>query len=108
MVTKDFSAQTRTVNESGFPLQIAVCHLIDSKCPGGWKVRYTEHAWRDDGSGAGGFIDVVLENARGTAQLVIECKRVRDAEWIFLAPTGDPKELRRCKCWVSRRVRGSR
>jgi hypothetical protein len=63
----DEEAQLRTLNESGFPLQIAVCHLVDSRNtdsrnPWRWKVRYTEHAWRHDESGRDGFIDVVLSN----------------------------------------------
>jgi hypothetical protein len=107
MATEDFSAQLRTVNESGFPLQIAVRHLVDSAKPGGWRLRYTEHAWREAENGTSGFIDLVLQNQWDTAYLVVECKRVRDVDWIFLAEDGNPRSRRQCKCWVSRFLEGS-
>lgn len=100
----DTAAQLKTVNESGFPLQIAVSHIVETNKPAGWKVRYMEHAWQ--GGGASGFIDVVLQNWSDTAYMVMECKRVRDVDWIFLASDGRPKQRRQCKCWVTRYIGG--
>jgi len=97
----------RTVNDSGFPLQIAISHLINTQHPAGWNVRYTEHAWQSASGRDSGFIDVVLENAASTSFLVIECKRVRDVDWIFLAANGGNAMRRHCKCWVSRMVNSS-
>lgn len=53
----------------------------------GWKVISREHAWRNAESGADGFIDIVLGNdVEDNQRFVIECKRPRDASWIFLIP----------------------
>ena len=100
-------AHLRTVNESGFPLQIAISHLVNTQHPAGWNVRYAEHAWQSPNGRDSGFIDVVLENAAATCFLVIECKRVRDVERIFLAANGNNGTRHHCKCWVSRMVNNS-
>ncbi len=94
----------KTVNDSGFPLQIAVEHLIRTHAPGGWKVRYVEHAWRNDDGSQYGFIDLVIQNPWDTAVMVLECKRVRDVDWIFLTSTGAAKSRRQCKAWITRWV----
>ncbi|MGO4390532.1 hypothetical protein AB4Z46_04160 [Variovorax sp. M-6] len=94
----------RTVNESGFPLQIAVEHLIREQAPGGWKVRYVEHAWRNDDGTQYGFVDLVIQNYADTAVMVLECKRVRDVDWIFLTSTGVAKSSRESKSWITRWV----
>lgn len=101
MATGEFSTHLRTVNESGFPLQIAVANLINARRPNGWSVRYTEHAWRDSDTGASGFIDLVLQHPADTQYLVVECKRVRDVEWVFLAEDGQARDRRQAKGWVS-------
>jgi len=98
----DVALRTKTVNESGFPLQIAVSHFVDRQRPGGWRVRYEEHAWRDRRSGELRFIDVVLQNSAGTAFMVIECKSVRGAEWIFLSKSTVLRPREDCVLWVSR------
>ena len=73
------------VNRSGFPLQLGVEHLIrswPSQC--NWEVRYHEHRWKHPTSNNNGFIDLVLTQLRGVCELVIECKRVQNAAWLFL------------------------
>jgi hypothetical protein len=89
------------VNASGFPLQIAVADLVARTSQHHrWKVLYAEHAWRHPGeSDAAGFIDLVLGTPIGTGVLVLECKRVRDAAWIFLQP-GQRRSVRECRVWV--------
>lgn len=74
------------VNSSGFPLQIAIeNHVHDTCSEHGWRTRYTEHSWNNEITGESGFIDLVLANQYGTQFLVVECKRVMDTSWIFLA-----------------------
>lgn len=72
-----------TINDSGFPLQIGLeqqAHGVD------WKVITTEFPWLDPLAAEGKrekFIDVVL-HGKVALTLVIECKRARNTEWIFL------------------------
>ncbi|SDC45750.1 hypothetical protein SAMN05444679_103118 [Variovorax sp. CF079] len=94
--------QLRTVNESGFPLQIAVEHLIATRKPGGWQIRYVEHAWRSADGTQNGFIDLVIQNPWDTAVMALECKRVRDVDWIFLTSKGTAAPRRQCKAWITR------
>jgi hypothetical protein len=86
-----------TLNSSGFPFQIAVESAI-ANCSG-WKVSRREYPWRNNDTGQSGFIDIIAE--KNYATLIIECKRVRDAEWIFLC---SPKNMYRshARFWVNR------
>jgi hypothetical protein len=72
----------KAINESGFPLQIGLKLLADT---GNWRGALSEHAWLDPISGNEKFIDFVLrERGLGAQRLVIECKRARHTDWIFL------------------------
>src|SRR5688500_9764921 len=73
------------VNQSGFPLQIAVEHLVRNTS-GPWRVAYTEHAWRSRDDGAEGFIDLVLASTAQSVYLTVECKKAASAVWLFLNP----------------------
>ena len=46
------------VNNSGFPLQLAIANLV--KSTHSWNVLYEEHNWVQDNNN--GFIDLVIEN----------------------------------------------
>lgn len=95
------------VNQSGFPLQIAVVSQIARTTRQHfWQVLYTEHAWRNEFEDADGYIDVVLETTGQNLVLVIECKRVRETSWIFLKPTGEPEVRWDAKFWLSRHAEG--
>lgn len=92
----------RVANDSGFPLQIALQHSVDSRTSDhGWKVVHTEHAWANPADGKSGFIDLVLGNRHGFASLVIECKRVRNTTWLFLNATGSVTSRRHSKAWTT-------
>jgi hypothetical protein len=75
------------VNNSGFPLQIAIAQQILAS-NSGWQVLYQEHYWKTDIED--GFIDLAIENSQQCCVMNIECKRVRDSQWIFLVPN-EPK-----------------
>lgn len=76
-------------NASGFPLQIGVDNIVNKSSR--WTVLLEEHPWRSDGSGLEGFIDIVAINRLSELEtMVIECKRVRQAAWVFLVPTVSP------------------
>lgn len=49
-----------------------------------WDMRYREHRWQHPSSNQDGFIDLVLTQLQRVCELVIECKRVRETEWVFL------------------------
>ena len=98
----------RTLNDSGFPLQIAVHRCIDeTKSQHGWRVKYSEHAWMDHREGKSGFLDLVLQNQHGTTYMAVECKRPRDTEWVFLHSEGAMKSRAHAQGWVSYFTGGS-
>jgi hypothetical protein len=89
------------IDRSGFPLQIAVAHAVKSSVSNhGYSVIYQEHAWKS-GEGASGFLDLVLEDRHSSIVLAIECKRVLDADWMFLQEGGEIKKRRDARGWVT-------
>jgi len=89
------------VNSSGFPLQIALANAVASTASRhGWKVRFQEHSWRHPTTGESGFIDLVLLNQHGTVVFVVECKRSKDANWIFLSDSEHTDNCKLTKCFV--------
>lgn len=87
----------KNLNSSGFPFQIAVEIAIANIS--GWKVSKREYPWHNNDTGQNGFIDIIAE--KNSVTLVVECKRVRDAEWIFLC---SPRNMNRshARFWVNR------
>ena len=71
-------------NSSGFLFQLGVEQVISTSYSShGKRIVAREHRWQDLETGVEGFIDLVLTT--GThGKMVLECKRVRDAQWIFL------------------------
>jgi hypothetical protein len=97
----------KLANDSGFPLQIAIERAVgETSASHGWKVRYTEHAWVNASDKQSGFADLVLEDRYGTTFLVVECKRVRQATWLFMNSTGQANPRRNSKAWVSHYANG--
>lgn len=97
----------KIANDSGFPLQIAIGHQVaDSKDTHGWTVRHSEHAWTNRFDQQSGFIDLVLQDRYKTTYLVLECKRVRQAAWLFMHPNGTAQPRRHAKCWVTHYAKG--
>jgi hypothetical protein len=98
----------RTLNESGFPLQVAIHRQVDVTTQlYGWKVLYSEHAWNSPAEARAGFLDLVIENRHGTSLMAIECKRPRDAEWVFLRSEGTAKRRAHVQAWISHYKNGS-
>ncbi len=61
---------------------------------------YTEHSWINRQDDQSGFIDIVLQDRE--AHLIVECKRVKNATWVFIPEDGIAKPRRQAKAWVSR------
>ena len=87
-------------NRSGFVLQLGLeTEVRRTMSAHGYGVVAREVPWRGS-EGEEGFVDLVLEN--GWVRLVVECKRVRDASWVFLVPEagGDESRLRAGARWA--------
>lgn len=100
---KEYETLLKQVNDSGFPLQLAVEEWVRSHpAQQVWRIIGNEIAWIDPGSGNYGFCDLVLEHQ--FARLVIECKRKADGtKWVFLAaPGASPNVTRVRSYWVYR------
>lgn len=84
------------VNDSGFPLQLGLKLLANTV---DWQVLLSEHPWRDPATDGEKFIDLVINGRRphsggaGFQTLVIECKRAREADWIFLRESNDGQRV---------------
>jgi hypothetical protein len=95
------------VNSSGFLFQLRVEQEIrDTQPKHGKSVLAREHRWVHPRSGEEGFIDLIT-TAGTNGKIIIECKRVRQAEWIFLVPHG-AKETRSTRVLWSKRFTESR
>jgi len=88
MPTNNKDLLTR-VNASGFPFQLKIEQEIQDHNQGSVLAR--EHYWVSPNSEHEGFIDLIIAIGNHNNKLVIECKRVRDAEWVFLVPKDEHK-----------------
>lgn len=101
-VSSENAQLLRVANDSGFPLQIAVRHAVNSSTKQhGWSVAQTEHAWSNTLDERSGFIDLFVRDRHELVTLVIECKRVRDTNWIFFGEEGQAKSRRHAKGWAT-------
>lgn len=100
-MSNDFAKQARSIaNSSGFPLQIRVANLAKSSSQ--WQVVLEEHPWYSSETNSTGFIDIVLKHKEDQfLTLVIECKRVRQTEWVFLIPKANPDKRTHARIWDS-------
>lgn len=77
----------RTINASGFLFQLRVeQEILGTKQQNRhtWDVVSKEHRWDDPVSNSERFVDLVLES--NCLRMIVECKRVTDAHWVFLIP----------------------
>lgn len=100
---KDKGSLLNLVNGQGFLFQLRIEHEIKTtqdQYP--WRILAREHRWIDAENGEEGFIDLVL--GHGNLRIVVECKRVQNATWVFLAPHEDITEVNRLRLlWTYRR-----
>jgi hypothetical protein len=95
------------VNASGFLFQ----HRIEQEISATdlkrvWEIAAREHRWFDSLVENEGFIDLVLK--AGIARIVVECKRVTDANWVFLVPDKKHKTSNTRILWTMRKDSGTR
>ena len=88
---QDADKRADRVNKSGYPLQLGLQRLLNTKP---WNVELFEHAWRDPLSDKPKFIDIVARCGEGhPLRLIIEAKRPENVDWIFIREneTGDAR-----------------
>lgn len=81
---------------SGFAFQMAVEHAVQSTAGHNFSVVAKEHAWHDELTGRDGFIDLVLES--GAVTWAVECKRTKDASWVFLVDAAKKAPVADVRC----------
>ena len=99
----DSAELLKTVNASGFPLQIALQGAVAAECPS-WKVVHKEHAWKNDSDKSSGFIDFVVQHGNTQDCAVIECKRVLSSNWVFLSHNGIARQTQITKAWLTKHL----
>jgi len=92
----------KIINASGFLFQLRIEQEIKSTDLARiWDISAREHRWYDSQEGSDGFMDLVLTQT-GSARIVIECKRVTNANWIFLIPDNKDRVLNAQIKWTMR------
>jgi hypothetical protein len=104
-VSNDLEKQAKSIaNSSGFPLQIRVANLAKSSSQ--WQILLEEHPWYSSETNSAGFIDIVLRHKiEHYLNMVIECKCVRQTEWVFLIPEVSPNKRTHARIWDSSQER---
>ncbi len=89
------------INASGFLFQLRVeqeIHRMHQEQDINWAVISQEHRWVDPLSSSENFIDLVLQSS--ASRMIVECKRVRDAAWVFLIKRGKAAVKRARLLWT--------
>ncbi len=90
------------VNASGFLFQLKVEQEITaSATQHGKAVLAREHRWVHPLTRQEGFVDLIT-SAGTNGKIVIECKRVREAQWVFLVPEGSAQTSNVRVLWTKR------
>jgi hypothetical protein len=88
-MSTDFEKYARNIaDSSGFPLQIRIADIVTNHPK--WQIFLEEHPWSIEGN-LKGFSDIIINhNYYEAITMVIECKRVKQAQWVFLLPKLNP------------------
>jgi len=85
------------VNETGYPFQILVEHLVkSSKDKHLWSVVSREFPYINPETNESGFIDLLQEYDGKVIRMVIECKKY-SGDWVFLLPETESAEKKSAK-----------
>ncbi len=85
------------VNASGFVFQLSIMDNIQrTREKHNWDILAHEHPWRNHSNGDEGYIDIILKQK--WRRLVIECKRTKDASWVFLNPDDKHDKVAPARC----------
>jgi len=94
----------KLVNDSGFPLQIAMEKASYEAFGFDLGVMRSEFPWANGTYGTSGYLDLFL--SIGASRFVVSAKRVRESDWIFLQEDSAPAETIEARAyWRMRRER---
>jgi hypothetical protein len=98
---KNTNDDSRSIaNGSGFLFQLQVEQEIEETFEDhGWDIFFREYAWADREVGEDGFIDLILK--KKSYRIIIECKRRREAKWLFVVPEEAQREQIEARCQVA-------
>lgn len=97
MTKNPYEDLRKIVNASGFLFQLRIKDEIhNSFNDHKWEISSHEHPWKDKETGTEGFIDLVIK--KDVFRIIIECKRPRDANWIFLISSKSNNNVIRARC----------
>lgn len=100
----DKESLLKIVNASGFLFQLSVeQHIKHLYRPhfSNWSVLSREHRWIDPFISKESFVDLILQSHAG--RMIIECKRIRGGEWIFLIANSATDMYRARLLWTFQR-----
>ncbi|MFC1572894.1 hypothetical protein ACFL6M_04765 [Candidatus Eisenbacteria bacterium] len=95
----------KLTNSTGHLLQLSVENTIRrNPSSADWQIVTHEFPWQDSLSLESGFADLILRSSCYLAiRAVIECKRVRDGDWVFLQSDRAEEHISQsCCCWAER------
>lgn len=96
----------KIADSSGFPLQIKIADIVERHQR--WSVLLEEHPWNTRDLTSSGYIDLIIQyNNNQNVLMVIECKRVKEHNWVFLVPNDHNKESNLARTWYSRFINKS-
>lgn len=97
-MTEDNSSFLNYVNSSGFAFQMRIEEEI-LKYPNRWRFAGREHRWQDE-NGQSGYIDLLVDS--GALRVLIECKKQKDKNWIFLKSKSSQQKDRCSLLWAKK------
>lgn len=100
-MSKNKETLLKLVNASGFLFQLKVereVRRLASKHDSNWIVVAREHRWLDPRQDSEAYIDLICQSDAG--RMVIECKRVRHGDWVFLVGDGKTQMARSRFLWT--------
>ncbi len=98
---EDKESLLNIINASGFLFQLRVekeIRSLNQRGASSWEVVSREHRWVDPVALSERFIDLILQS--NAARLIVECKRVQDATWVFLVDDGRIEMARARLFWT--------
>ncbi len=95
---EDNSSFLNYINSSGFAFQMRIEEEI-LKGPNRWQFAGREHRWQDE-NGQDGYIDLIVDF--GALRVLIECKRQKDKNWIFLKPQSSQQRDKCSLLWTKK------
>src|SRR5688572_12794753 len=97
-MTEDNSSFLNYVNSSGFAFQMRIEEEI-LKGQNRWQLVGREHRWQDE-NGRDGYIDLILDFGR--LRVLIECKKQKDKNWIFLKSKSSQHRTKSSLLWAKK------